>query len=276
MTFLKEINSSKRTSIQLQAFLEINHLLLVNELLNVSEFNIENFEIGNKDISSLILKSLRFGKRLERFFEFAIEHHSDYKILANSIQVLNEKITIGELDFIIQDIRSLDIYHVEITNKFYLCDNKIENENNRWIGPNRNDSLTNKIEKLKNKQFLLLHNIHTQKKLTNLGIDCKNIIPKINFKAQLFLPLSEYEGISRSIAGFYVSKIEFENEKYNSHQYFLPEKHDWQVHPRYCENWFSYVDIKPEIELYLTKRKSPMIWMKVNEHKFEKIFIVWW
>ncbi|HSP11054.1 MAG TPA: DUF1853 family protein, partial [Salegentibacter sp.] len=44
------------------------------------------------------------GKRMESFFELLIQNSVRYKRLANNIQISRDKITLGELDFLLKDL----------------------------------------------------------------------------------------------------------------------------------------------------------------------------
>jgi hypothetical protein len=80
---------------------------------------------------------------------------TNYKVLYENIQVIEDKKTIGEIDFIIEDKNTKQVIHMELAYKFYLFDPSISSEPiNNWIGPNRNDSLQEKLEKLKQSNFL--------------------------------------------------------------------------------------------------------------------------
>ncbi len=73
--------------------------------------------------------------------------NSDIEIIGQNIQVIENKITISELDCLILDNHKP--VHIEIVYKFYLYDESLTgNEIDKWIGPNRNDSLKHKITKL--------------------------------------------------------------------------------------------------------------------------------
>jgi hypothetical protein len=65
--------------------------------------------------------------------------------LYENIQVIEDKKTIGEIDFIIEDKNTKQVIHMELAYKFYLFDPSISSEPiNNWIGPNRDDSLQEK------------------------------------------------------------------------------------------------------------------------------------
>ena len=107
----------------------------------------------------------------EACFEAYLKASSKFELLAANLQIHSEKETLGELDYIVRNLETEKIVHIELACKFYLYDeNAGELEEQKWIGPNRKDSLFDKLEKVKRKQFPLLYTTETLQKLTALGI----------------------------------------------------------------------------------------------------------
>ena len=153
------------------------------------------FELKQLDLSkekstpfnNSIAKNLRLGKRVERFISHQLQQYSSIKILAENIQIQNGKTTVGEIDFIIQQ-NNIPI-HLEVVYKFYLYDESVgETELAHWIGPNRKDSLVEKLTKLKEKQLPLVYKEQTIPLLKSLNLNSENIQQQVYFKAQLFVP----------------------------------------------------------------------------------------
>lgn len=279
MTFLQNINPLKRLQIQYHAFLATNNLCFLDTLSEVQSFEYNFNQLSEKELVTLKFeKKLRLGNRLEHFLSFALNNSSDFKILAQNIQVVENKITLGELDFIIQERNTNNIFHLELANKFYLYNASISSEIKRWIGPNRNDSLIKKITKLNNKQFPLLKHKQTQLALKELEINLNILKQQLLFKTQLFLPISLYKAkvLAKNIEGFYIAENMFLNKEYETQKYFIPEKQDWQIDAKNGEQWFSYQEIQASIKMYLSEKKSPLVWMKKTDGTFEKFFVVWW
>lgn len=102
--------------------------------------------------------NVRLGHIAERVVGQAIKVSENYEVLFENIQILEGKNTIGEIDFILREVETEQVIHLELAYKFYLYDPDISDTPiDNWIGPNRNDSLVEKLEKLKQKQFPLLH-----------------------------------------------------------------------------------------------------------------------
>lgn len=221
------------------------------------------------------------GKRMESFFELLIQNSVRYKRLANNIQISRDKITLGELDFLLKDLHTNQNIHLELVYKFYVYDPSFSSEEARWIGPNRKDSFLQKMEKLKQKQFALLHKPETREFLKSLELIPEDLIQQTYFKAKLFVPRTfqqyKFPKLNQEcVAGYYLSFKEFNSAEYKDFKYHAPSKQDWPVAPNFGRDWVSYSEISKQIILSLEKKKSPLIWMKRSETDFESFFVVWW
>ncbi len=244
------------------------------EELSRSSLSANDIEISMKDNEVL-------GKRIERFFEYGIENSDRYQMIAKNIQVFKGKITIGELDFIIKDLYHKKTIHVELVYKFYLYDPDINPELHRWIGPNRKDSLLQKVEKLKNKQFSLLYDDEVEAILEDFQLYSAEIEQQVCYLANLFIPFSRKKIQPQQldhncIVGYWMNIKEFASGLFESFHFYMPEKKDWIVDPKYNQNWFSFTDILRPLNEKLNQKKSPLLWVKSNEDSYTRFFIVWW
>jgi uncharacterized protein len=62
------------------------------------------------------------GKRIEEFYSLVLERSSQYNILAQGLQIFQKKITLGELDFILEVPGEEKVIHLEVVYKFYIYD----------------------------------------------------------------------------------------------------------------------------------------------------------
>lgn len=226
---------------------------------------------------------LVLGKRVEHFLNYYLENNSPYKVLAQNIQVFDEKITLGELDFLIQDTRTQQIIHLEQVYKFYLYVPTANlHQNDPWIGPNYKDSFQQKMDKLTQKQFPFLYQTATKNALKHLQLDFTKIQQQLSFKAALFLPFDQkinpFETINnKCIEGVWMRLTDFEQQNtFYKAQFFLPEKQDWGVDPKYNSTWFSYDSILDQIKASLLQKRAPLCWLKTTENTYQKLFVVWW
>lgn len=260
----------------------INTPSLFKELDGLSQIELDINEIKEFDFNALnITTKLPLGKRIERFFEFFIKQSKNYYLIKNNIQIINNKQTLGELDFLIYDKRKEKYLHIEHVYKFYLYDDSFPDEIDRFIGPNRDDSLAKKLAKLKDKQLPLLYKDETQKYLE--GIDINSLEQKVCFKGNIYVPMhfksENLPIINKScIKGFYISYKEFLKQKqFREFEYFLPPRNDWGNDCNTNEIWKSFDEIIDEIDFILNHKKSTLIWLKnKKENKRESFFITWW
>lgn len=221
------------------------------------------------------------GKRMESFFSYSIRTSTEYNLILENIQVARNKITIGEIDFILGDENDGSILHVELVYKFYVYDPSFEIEEERWIGPNRRDSLLRKIKKLKEHQFPLLYKEETKRTLATFKIDYQAIDQKVCFKANLFVPREMFEKVftlinNSCIVGYWIHIHQFEPGEFSGNLFFIPQKSDWPIDPLSNTDWFPFSGIYEKVITFHNKHFSPLVWMKTPTGEIERFFIVWW
>ena len=226
------------------------------------------------------ITNIVFGKRMEEFLQLYFEQSDNYKILAKGLQINKEKITIGELDFIVKENNS--VIHLELVTKFYVYNPEEPIEINRWIGPNKKDSLVQKLHKLQSKQFPLLHKEPTKEALTSLQLNNTEIEQQLCFKAQLFIPYGfdtkkiEPTVNLNCIVGYWLRINQVNTPDFENATYFIPEKSDWYCLPRSEVEWESFSTLLPRIVALHKSQKSPLVWINKRGSIFEKCFIIWW
>ena len=243
-------------------------------------FDLKHFQLPIKSskINIEIDEKLRLGKYIERFVSFELAQNSSIKIISENIQIQKEKITLGELDCII--LKDEKPIHLEIIYKFYVYDATIgATEIEHFIGPNRKDSLLEKLNKLKEKQLPLLYSNECEKYLNSIHLTSKNIEQQVYFKAQLFVPFSnknvELSKINKAcIVGYYINKTEL--LQFFDCKFHIPNKKDWLVMPHEKINWHSFKQFEENANAYLERQFSPLCWVKKSNGEIEKFFLVWW
>ncbi len=231
------------------------------------------------DLSSVnTSKHHRLGKLVEVFYQKNLEIQKGYHPLVTNQQIQVDKHqTLGELDFICETPNG--IKHIELTYKFYLYKTDIPYELDRWVGPNLRDSLVKKLNKLKDKQFLMLQHPVCKQLLASKNIDVTAIQQNVHFKAQLYIPLSlmnhSFKNINNDcINGYYISYKELDF-LFPMALYHVPVKQDWLIHPKHNNHWISFVEAKPIILKQIAIQHSPLVWIKRN-HIYERFFITFW
>ena len=250
-------------------------LLWTDELFGIQQYDV----IESNNIGFIFQnKKIRLGLLVEQFVFMSLKAITDITVLASNIQVIEEKRTIGELDCLIIDHKQA--IHLELVYKFYLYDPKISgSEIDKWIGPNRKDSLRKKLNKLKSNQMPLLDHPKTKEIIKELGYDSDLFIQKSHFKGQLFLPFDftsmNLDLLNKAcIYGYYITLKQL--VYFNKSSFYIPSKLDWLIEPNDNVSWMNIDDFTPLLMLTLNDSRSPMCWIKDENSKIQKFFIVFW
>lgn len=225
--------------------------------------------------------SLPLGRRVEHFFAHYIESYTEQEILTANAQITSEKITVGELDFLLKDPVSNKVTHVELVYKFYIYDPSFASEEARWIGPNRRDSLSRKQKHLTEHQFPLLYRQETQPLLDQFNLKPEEIQQQVCFRANLFVPKKLLKNSfpvinSACIRGYWIKMEDFSGESYESALFYTPKKADWPKDPAENREWKNFSEIMEQLQALLQRKKSPLVWMKKASREVESFFIVCW
>ena len=266
---------------QFHGYLATPSIWLNNDLFDYPIFQMNS--AGNKSSSKKIIapKTSILGKRMEEFFRFYIENFSEEELVAYNEQIIQEKKTIGELDFLLKNPISEVISHIELVYKYYLYDPELSsNPISCWIGPNRKDFLIKKLERLTQRQFPLLYHPATAPLLKKLGVSPQEVVQKLCFKANLFLPFSHdwhVPGFNpAAFQGYWMKEINFTSSKFGEAEFYSPQKQDWPVLPKHHLEWYSYAKFREIISTMLSQQQSPLVWMKTPDDSLHRFFIVWW
>lgn len=96
----------------------------------------------------------RLGIYAERLLHFFFDTFSEIELLLHNYQIIDQKITLGEVDFVIRwQGRTI---HIELATKYYLAAIP-SNDLAKWVGPSGKDTLQRKIEKVTNHQLPIVH-----------------------------------------------------------------------------------------------------------------------
>ena len=219
------------------------------------------------------------GLQAEACFEAFLKASKNYKLLSANLQIQDEKETLGEIDYIIQNIKTHQVIHIELACKFYLFDkDAFTSEEEKWIGPNRKDSLFEKLEKIKHKQFPILQKTETIETLKSLDIEIPSV-QELCLKAFLFIPKEMKTqdfpiNYQECIVGNWIKFENFDREDKNAF-YSIPNKKEWLLPLDQVSEWYSFSEIKVEIGRQININKSTLIYKKTQK-SIERFFIGWW
>jgi len=239
----------------------------------------EEIEFSNEIIDVPSIKSnKRLGKLAENLFSVWLKNSKRYKIIFENLQIIENKKTLGELDVMLFDVINKEYIHLELITKFYLLNPEFKpNDIKAWVGPNRNDSLYDKVTKLKEKQLPLLYNKYTQEVVKPYLQKEWPVKQRVCFKANLFVPL-DFEGEMlifnpKCIVGHYLTLPQFKKLHKSSNQYFCPSKQDWLRNANTQKDWVNFEEALSVIQKFMDLDQSLMVWIKGQEN-FKRIIIV--
>ena len=247
-----------------------------------TEFGLEQFVLKNDKLDYKRLcpvpKNLRLGHQVEHIYLQLLKASNKYKVLAHSIQLIEYKRTLGELDFIIKSLVTDEIIHVELAYKFYLIDYTIDDVVEGLVGPNRGDAFTYKLDKTKNKQLPLLYSGAAK---ARLDIDVYKVKQKVAFYGEIFTPYqmdNQNMGIlnSKSIKGCYIPLNLFITEDFSLFKFHFPTKSEWIHIPYSNVKWMDYESAIQIIKERHAINRSPMIWVYKGMGLIEKMFVTNW
>ena len=250
---------------------------LDSSITGLPTFDLAELHLTN-EIDFQLPTNVRLGHLAEKIVSELIKSSSNFNVIYENIQILEEEKTIGEIDFIIENQNTKQLLHVELAYKFYLFDPSISSETiNNWIGPNRNDSLKEKLDKLKTKQFPLLY--HTCTKTTVNTIEINKIYQALCLLVSLYIPY-EYKAnfnpiYQKAIKGYYLNFETFMQLDNPKKTYYIPAKKEWGMEPAENEIWTSFSTVEEQMSTSMEEKQAVLCWQKQN-NTFLSFFIVWW
>ncbi|WP_417578887.1 DUF1853 family protein [Nitrincola sp.] len=133
----------------------------------------------------------RLGQYFEQLWHFYFKHHPDYQLLLHNLQIkAPDNHTLGELDLLIRNRHSHEVFHLELAVKFYLAVPLYPSDNSLacYIGPGLKDRLLDKYQHTCNHQLPLSASDAAQAQLMarQIKVDQAQAV----FRGRLFQPLA--------------------------------------------------------------------------------------
>lgn len=170
-------------------------------------------------------KYLPLGKYAETLILFYLQHQERFQLLSHNLQLAEEKITRGELDFLFSEQGNEQTIHLELAVKFYL---KVEqNGSEVYLGPSTKDWMKRKLKKLLSHQLELPHQ---NKDLLPAEFRQLKFRSQLYLKGSLFLPYEEWqlENHHPLNCGWWVPIDAIETVLNPQHHYnIITDKRDW-------------------------------------------------
>jgi len=212
---------------------------------------------------------LPLGKYAESLLIIYFKNCKKFELLANNLQLIKENKTLGEIDFLLKNLRSEEYIHLEFALKYYL---KVQWKGQLvFLGPNVNNQLEKKKEKLLGQQSRLLNR---HQSLLDANFQKINFQPKIWMKGVRFYPFNKKEEYSHTKAWW----LNYENidKLINKNIYFeaVPLKKDW-IFPYFKEKEVDFNSLKTKAEHYFQQKKNAlMVVRKENNKVIDRGFIM--
>jgi len=124
------------------------------------------------------------GIYFESLLAFWLQHLPDTELLAQNLVVGQSGLQLGEFDLLFRDLVKQQLFHWEVTVKFYL---RVGKTDYQWLGPNPRDSLQRKLNKVFECQLCLSDHPKAQQVLLD-ELGQQQLTPQAFVKGYLFYP----------------------------------------------------------------------------------------
>lgn len=226
-------------------------------------------------------KRHKIGRIAEEGLSYYFSVHPRYVLLSEQLVIRNDGETIGELDYVLWDRHLTRYLHVELACKFYLYEPAFGAGLGGWVGPNRNDFLYEKLQRLKDHQLPIAKQHYSAKRLQALGVDIEMLAQKVCIKGFLFTR----PGVKIDAA------MQVNEEAFVGHYYFISEldallgeedevciipKSLWMLPANDHIDWQKWSVIKHLLNEQMVLKHSSMLWIRRYDKLPQCIFVVWW
>lgn len=221
---------------------------------------------------------LPIGKQFESQAIAFYNQSPIHTVLAQNAQIIEDGITLGELDLIVRDEQDNQVWHIEMVRKFYRYEESlIQEDHYPWIGPADKDHLSRKCNRLAEHQFPMLYHEATRRLLDKLNLSAQNIKQGLLYKADLFSLESETvvfadEINPQALRGnvIYFDQISSLGKQ---EEYHICHKQEWLMEPSNEVNWLSYQALIDELSAHHSQLRALIIWRRSNEQTRSCILI---
>ena len=242
----------------------LNHPLCVHKEFLESDLNTFQDHLNSLDKDPKPLVDFLASKnthRLGHYFEALVYYwlsvSKRFEIIVSNHPLRDKKgITKGEVDLIVKDTSTQKIEHWELAVKFYLA--FPDKEETLFIGPNANDYLHLKLQKLVEHQCEILKTEEGVQLLAELNI--KEAKPRLFVKGALYYHPKKKYSVSPSInpkhnKGWWIYHNEAQEFLQDDWKFLLLHKKDWLSSVSQNDNLLSKLDCLELIETEL--KESP-------------------
>lgn len=177
----------------------------------------ENIKLYKEETT---LKNYLLGKYFEQLLTFFFKHSPYFDLIVSNEQIIINKETKGEVDFVVYNKKLNQFEHIEVAIKYYMYTDK--HKSSKWVGPNSNDYYENKISNLISHQLKILKKYKSHLPQLN---DINNIVSKAWMKGYfleknitndfIYLQEENLETYFNTVTSYYeIQKLDWLNPKY--------------------------------------------------------------
>lgn len=157
----------------------VDEALLQQCFLSLSAQDIENIQCEAASVK-------RLGHTAQALLMGALERYESMDLLLEGQQLIEDKQTLGEIDFLLKTPNSLGLQHWELAIKYYLFNPRTS----CFHGPSRNDRLDIKLSRMLEHQLPMIQHPVARALWQRWG---KNVESSLMLKGRLFYPLENCE-----------------------------------------------------------------------------------
>ncbi len=190
-------------------------------------------------------RSGRLGESFERLVAYGLQLHPDVELIARNQPIHDSNGTVGEFDLLLRIAGADQLLAIETSVKFYLGPRDGDRDPARWIGPNPEDRLDNRLERLQ-RQLALCDHPATRAWLRARGLpDCE---ARALVRGRLFHHRSHWreapppEGLAEDpLRGWWLAHHELAEWMEPEVQWVVLDRSDW-LSPLCCNDHLQPLD----------------------------------
>ncbi len=172
-----------------------------------------------KELEALSDKTA-LGRYAERLLSIWFKHSPHFDLLKFNHQIVIDKLTVGEIDFLLKEVDSKRAIQLEFALKYFLAFGA--HDQRQFIGPKGKDSLESKSRKLIDQQMQLSLNHSEMLEESLRSLDFR---PQIMLKGELFYPLDQKQSQNHWLHYKDLKKLSIWDK--NSEFLILTYRRDW-------------------------------------------------
>ncbi len=137
-------------------------------MLNLSLTTLSELDANPKPLEDYLqqAKTKRLGEKFERYWQYWLNACEGWKIIAADHQMSNKERTLGAFDLLLEEPDKKGLSHWELAVKFYLNTDH-GSRMSEWYGPNQQDRLDKKLNRMLEHQLKLGEYPTVKKQLKN-------------------------------------------------------------------------------------------------------------